>query len=70
MAHDFGVTWPTWHRELLQEHPDGGALRHLAMGDEPAAYGPQWTPAHGRPDPAIGRVIDAVRPLMNETYEV
>lgn len=63
IAYDFGVNWPSWHRELLQEQPDGGALRHLAMGDPPHAYGPQWTAEHGRPDPAIGRVVDALRPI-------
>jgi hypothetical protein len=63
IARDFGVDWPAWHRELLRDEPDGGALNRLAMGDAPAAYGPHWTAAHGKPDEAIGRVIDAVRPL-------
>jgi hypothetical protein len=68
IAYDWGVHWPKWHRELEQEEPDGGALRHLAMGDLPEAYGPQWTELHGRPDPAIGRVIDAVRPINRRWF--
>lgn len=68
IAHDWGVHWPTWHEQLLADESDGGALRHLAMGDAAEAYGPQWTPQHGKPDPAIGRVIDAVRPLNRRWF--
>lgn len=68
ISNDFGVHWPTWHSELLNDEPDGGALRHLAMGNEPEHYNQDyWTPEFGQPDPAIGRVLDAVRPV-NRTW--
>jgi hypothetical protein len=64
ISYDFGVHWPSWHDELLRDLNDGGALRHLAMGDGPESYDPNyWTDEFGKPDPAIGSVMDAVRHL-------
>jgi hypothetical protein len=66
--YDFGVHWPSWHDELLRDEPDGGALRHLALGNEQGTYDRSyWTEEFGKPDPAIGRVMDAVRAL-NRTW--
>jgi hypothetical protein len=68
LAYDFGVHWPTWHRQLLNDESDGGALRHLAMGNDASRYDrAYWTIDFGKPDAAIGRVIDALRPL-NRTW--
>ena len=68
MAHDFGVHWPTWHDELLKRESDGGALRHLAMGNDPALYdGAYWTEAFGKPDPSIGKVLAAL-PQVNRKW--
>jgi hypothetical protein len=68
IAHDFGVRWPAWHEQLIHDEPDGGALKHLAMGDSSDAYDQQrWTSEFGKPDPAIGRVLDALRPI-NRTW--
>ena len=62
ISHDFGVHWPAWHKELLDRHQDGGALRHLTMGDSADTYDPAyWTPEFGKPDPATGAVMDAVQ---------
>lgn len=58
ISHDFGMDWNQAMRELLDEHSDGGALRHLAMGDPKESYGPQWTPEHGEPDERIGDIMD------------
>ncbi|HKQ39949.1 MAG TPA: hypothetical protein VJ063_17860 [Verrucomicrobiae bacterium] len=69
IAYDFGVHWPTWHDELLQDKTDGGALRHLAMGNEARFYDNKyWTTEFGRPDPRIGNVIDAVRPINRQWF--
>lgn len=68
ISYDFGVHWPSWHEELLRDQSDGGALRHLTMGNEPDAYDRvYWTSEFGLPDPAIGRVMNAVPPL-NRTW--
>lgn len=69
ISYDFGVHWPTWHRELLNDEPDGGALRHLAMGNPPQAYDPAyWGAEFGQPDPSIGAVLDAVRRLNRKWF--
>lgn len=68
ISHDFGVHWPTWHDELLHGHPDGGALRHLAMGNPAERYDPEyWTEEFGEPNPEIGLILDAVQPV-NRTW--
>ena len=64
IAHDFGVHWPSWHEELLTNHNDGGALKHLTMGNPPEKYSSSyWKSEFGRPDPAIGDIVEAVPPL-------
>jgi hypothetical protein len=69
ISYDFGVHWPRWRAELLDDEPDGGALRHLAMGNEARSYdAAYWTQEFGKPDPAIGRVMDAVRPLNRKWF--
>lgn len=69
ISHDFGVHWPTWHRQLEKAEPDGGALRHLALGDPADRYdASHWTPEFGKPNPAIGHVIDAVQPLNRKWF--
>jgi hypothetical protein len=69
LAYDFGVHWPTWHKELLRLEPDGGALKHLAMGDSPDSYDSRyWTGDFGKPDPAIGRVLDALPPINRRWF--
>lgn len=68
ISYDFGASWPTWRADLLDAERDGGALRHLTMGNPPELYGPHWTAAHGRPDPAVGRVIDAVAPINRQSF--
>lgn len=69
ISHDFGVHWPTWHAELETAESDGGALKHLAMGNPPERYDSRyWTPEFGRPDPAIGRVLEAVPPLNRKWF--
>lgn len=69
ISYDFGVHWPSWREQLLNDEPDGGALRHLAMGNPPDLYDPaHWTPNFGKPDAAIGRVMDAVRPLNRKWF--
>lgn len=68
LARDFGVDWPVWHAELLRGGSDGGALRHLAMGNPPEKYDPAfWTEEFGRPDERIGRTIDAL-PEINRRW--
>jgi hypothetical protein len=69
IAYDFGVHWPSWHDELLHDEGDGGALRHLTLGNDKELYdGAYWTREFGSPDPAIGRVMDAVRPLNRNWF--
>jgi hypothetical protein len=69
MSYDFGVHWPRWREELRDDEADGGALRHLTMGNAATAYDAKhWTAEFGKPDPAIGRVMDAVRPLNRKWF--
>jgi hypothetical protein len=69
LSYDFGVHWPTWHEQLNRVEPDDGALKHLALGGRPDQYDSRhWTPEFGKPDPAIGRVIDAVQPLNRKWF--
>lgn len=69
ISHDFGVRWSVWHDELEDAESDGGALKHLVMGDAPERYDPRyWTTEFGVPDPAIGRVMDAVQPLNRKWF--
>ena len=69
IAYDFGVNWPSWHKELLNLQPDGGALVHLAMGDEADAYDPTyWTGKFGKPDPRIGDALRAVPPINRKWF--
>jgi hypothetical protein len=69
ISHDFGVSWPAWHEQLPRAETDGGALKHLTMGDPAERYDEQyWTAEFGKPDPAIGRVVDAVQPLNRKWF--
>ena len=69
ISYDFGVRWRQWHEQLDEAENDGGALKHLAMGDPPERYDASfWTPEFGRPDPAIGRIIEAVQPLNRKWF--
>lgn len=68
ISHDFGVCWPVWHRELRHAYSDGGALKHIAMGDPPDRYDSRhWTAEFGAPDPMLGCSLDAL-PSLNRRW--
>jgi hypothetical protein len=69
LAQDFGVNWPLWHEELLRGGSDGGALRHLAMGNSSEKYDPAfWTEEFGKPDERFGRTLDALREINGRWF--
>lgn len=69
LSYDFGIRWASWHDQLDDQQTDGGALRHLAMGDSPERYDPQyWTAEFGRPDPSFGAVLEALPPINRKWF--